>query len=466
MNIDLKKKKHFIFYGGCFILLLLSFYFNLFKIIPENRYQEYETYVEALVVGKMAKAEKDGVFASAGFPGVNYDKRLITDTMVLANADKLENLYVRDNIVTQFKFEQIKYYLHQEEIPKDYCVYASHSGGQGIFYYLIQKILPFDNYTKYQTLRLINCILLALCFMMIIAWVYRNFGFIASFITFLFTFLSSWLVLFGGNGLWWSLWSFYAPFIVMLLLLEKKHQQPDKVSDKKIFIYLFIGVIIKLFFSGLEFITTSLLALFIPIIYYYWLEKKKIITFVKYSFKAGLVALGAVIVQFAVLIVQLKFLLGNFNLAIDYIVGAFVRRASFDSGLNTYDGGTRFADSDSLSFLWNNVIKDYLRGNAFEWGFVSLGFDFWFAVLIGIILFFGVIVFFLNRKRNDRKYDAFLITTIISTICPLSWFVIFKEHAFWHPQIDFIVWYMPSLLFGFAVIGVGISMLLSKKGQP
>jgi hypothetical protein len=300
--------------------------------------------------------------------------------------------------------------------------------------------------------------------MIIIAWVYRNFGFMASAVTFIFTFLSSWLVLFGGNGLWWSLWSFYAPFIIMLLLLEKKHKYPDKVSNTKIFIGLFSGIVIKWFFSGLEFITTSMLIPFIPIIYYSWLERKKFIDFFIFSFKSGLVISGAVAVQFGVLIIQLKFLLGNFSLAIDYILSAFVRRASFDGGLNTYDGGDRFADSDSLSFLWNNVIKDYLRGNAFEWGFVNPGFEVWFVIPIAIILSFGAITFILSRKSTNRKYEALLISTILSAACPLSWYVIFKEHAFWHPQIDFIIWYMPFLLLGFAVIGVGISLGLYEAG--
>ncbi|MDR0823450.1 MAG: hypothetical protein LBN74_00015 [Prevotella sp.] len=497
------KKKESIFYIVCFSILFLSFFTNVFQIIPENRYKEHETFEEALVVGKMAKAQKDGTFAASGFTGVNYDKALVADSIL--RGDQINDLLIRDHIISQFRFEQIKYYTGEEKTPEDYCVYVSHSGGNALFWYAIQKALPFDNSTNYQILRLINCILLSLCFMLIIGWGYRNFGFIAALVTFLFTFLSSWLVLFGGNGLWWALWNFYAPFLVMLLLLEKRHNSPDTVSVKKILIWLFAAVLVKLFFSGLEFISTALLTIFIPIIYYAIvegadqkgfsrlfysytyrrpnsnirfsetnvqlfnqpLEKWKIIDFIKLSIKSGLVAGGALIIQFGALIIQLRYLLGNYDSAFLYLSNAFIRRASFKSGLSGADLDTeRFADSDSLSFLWNNVIKDYLRGNAFEWGFVSLGFEFWYAVLIGIILFFGVIVFFLNRKRSDIKYDALLVTTILSAVCPLSWFVIFKEHAFWHPQIDFIVWYMPSLLLGFAVIGVGISMLLSKRINP
>ena len=300
--------------------------------------------------------------------------------------------------------------------------------------------------------------------MLIIGWIYRNFGFITAIVTFLFTFLSSWLVLFGGNGLWWALWNFYVPFLTMLLLLEKRHNFPEKVSVNRILIWLFIAVLAKLFFSGLEFISTAMLTIFIPIIYYAILEKWKIVDLIKLSVKSGLVATGAIIIQFGVLIIQLRYLLNSYDAAFQYLANAFFRRASFKSGLSGADlDSDRFADSDSLSFLWNNVIKDYLRGNAFEWGFIDKGFEFWFAALIGIILLFSAIVLFLGIKLNTRKYMALVISTLISAICPLSWYVIFKEHSFWHPQINFIIWYMPFLLLGFAVIGVGISLLSSKK---
>jgi hypothetical protein len=419
--------------------------------------------VEALVVGKMAKAEKDGVFAASAFTGVNYDKSLVPDSILAG--DQINDLLIRDHIIIQFKDSQLYYYTQQEKTPEDYCVYVSHSGGNALFWYGIQKILPFDNSTNYQILRLINCIFLSLCFMLIIGWVYRNFGFIAALVTFVFIFSSSWLVLFGGNGLWWALWNFYVPFLTMLLLLEKRHNSPNRVSTKKILIWLFAAVLVKLFFSGLEFISTAMLTIFIPIIYYYILEKWKVIDFIKLSFKTGLVAGEAIVLQFGALIIQLRYLLGSYDSAFQYLANAFLRRSSFKSGLSRADlDSDRFADSDSLSFLWNNVIKDYLRGNAFEWGFASLGFEVWFAVVIGIILLFGVVTYIFSRQPADRKYNALLVATLISAVCPLSWYVIFKEHAFWHPQIDFIIWYMPFLLLGFAVIGTGISLLrLSKK---
>lgn len=468
MNTSKFKNKRTLFYVACFLLLFLSFYLNIFKIVLTDTYKNYETFVEALVVGKMAKMDKDGIFAAAGFPGVVYDKSQVTDSLLVANIDNVEDLYTRDNIITQFKLDQIKYYYGDEPTPDGYTVYVSHSGGNALFYYLIQKALPFSQPVNYQILRAINCILMALCFMLFIGWTYRNFGFVAALATFLLTFFSSWIVLFGGNGLWWSLWNFFAPFLVMLLLLEKKHNNPDSISYTKICLWLFLAFIIKLMFSGLEFITTAMLTPFIPIIYYSWLEKDKLIDYIKKSLKATVSVVSAVILQFLVLFIQLKVLLGSFNAAYSYIMTAFVRRASFQSGSNSYDHSERFADSGSLSFLWNNVIKDYLRGDVFFGNYIYSTFQFFFAYLIGLFILAGGAIVILNRKNGKhRKYDALVIATAVSILCPMSWFVIFKEHSFWHPQIDYIIWYMPFLLLGFTVIGTGISVVYrSIKGKP
>jgi hypothetical protein len=437
----------------------------VFRIIPENSYKDYETFVEALVVGKMAKAQKDGVFAVSGFTGVNYDKSQVADSILCG--DRINDLLIRDHIITQFKFSQLDYFLGKEGTPEDYCPYVSHSGGNALFWYGVQKILPFDGYINYQLLRLINCMLLSLCFMLFTGWVYRNFGFTPALTTFLLTFFSSWPVFFGGNGLWWALWNFYAPFLTMLLLLEKRRHSPEKAPVWKILTGLFIAVLIKLFFSGMEFISTVLLSLFIPIIYYAIHERWKVLDSIKLAFLSGLVALMGVIIQFGTLIIQLRYLLGNYNAAFRYLSDAFLRRSSFKSGLSGADlNSERFADSDSFSFWWNNIIKDYLRGNFFQWDFVHLDFQSWFAILIGIILLSAVIVFLFSGKSGNNKYNSLIVATFISSICPLSWYIIFKEHAFWHPQIDYIVWYMPFLLLGFAVIGTAISFLsVTCKGR-
>ena len=454
MNINKAGKARIIFFGIALILLTFSFYSNLFKVAVPVHYKEYETFEEGLVIGRMVKAEKDGFFASSGFMGVNYHKLdSIKDEL------RVSDLGLRDSIVSENQFDQIKYYTGEQEVPDGYCTYVSHSGGQASLYYLIQKVLPFSNETNYQILRFLNTMLMAIAFLVFIGWVLRNFGTIPAIITFLFIFLSPKIVMFGGNGLWWSLWNFYVPFLALLLVLEKRHLYIDTVSNKRIFVTLFVAVLVKFFFSGLEFSSTTMLSIFIPIVYYSYLERRRFAEFFIFSFKAGLVALGAVLVQFLVLILQLWTYLGSLGGALGYLQTAFIRRSSF---VQFTDMEGTDNDPSSLSFVWNNVIKYYLSENSSDWGFTPVFVRFRFMYLIFIIIVCTGIVCFLTRKLYDRKYIALILATSISVICPLSWFIIFKEHAFWHTQLDIIVWYMPFLLLGFALIGTAISLLISR----
>ena len=156
-------KARLIFFGIAFLLLTLSFYSNLFKVAVPVHYTEYETFEEGLVIGRMVKAEKDGFFASSGFMGVNY---LRPDS--IKDELRVNDLGLRDSIVSENQFDQIKYYLGEKDAPDGYCVYVSHSGGQASLYYLIQKALPFSNETNYQILRFLNAMLMAIGFLVFI----------------------------------------------------------------------------------------------------------------------------------------------------------------------------------------------------------------------------------------------------------------------------------------------------------
>ncbi|WP_029903627.1 hypothetical protein [Prevotella sp. 10(H)] len=443
-----------IFYGIAFILFVLSFYLNLFKIAPDLKYTEYETFEEALVLGRMAKAEKDGFFAASGFTGVNHSR---PDSII--SEEQVNDLTLRDYVISETQFDQKKYYIGEEKTPNGYCVYVSHSGGQASLYYLIQKILPFSKETCYQILRLLNAVLMAISFLVFIGWILRNVGFIAAVISFVLIFLSPWIVLFGGNGLWWSLWNFYVPFLTMLLLLEEKYSLHKDVSDRKIYAMLFLALTIKFFFSGLEFISTVILSIFIPIIYYAYLERWQFLKFMKHSLKATMVALGALVLQFIVLALQLWNLLRNPTAAIRYIESAFTRRSSFGEFASA-SGATE--DTDSFLFTWNNVIKFYLRENSTDWGFSPIFIRIRFIYLFLIIIACAAIIYLLTKQLQDRKYKALILSVFISVICPLSWYIIFKEHAFWHVQLDVIVWYMPFLLLGFTLIATTLSLLITK----
>lgn len=432
------KRKKLLFLITCFAFLLLSYYSNFFGVISEDKFENYDLYSEGLIFGKIVKSEREGIFSYAGFTGVYFQP----DSSV-SMPFYPKNSHIRDSIVNIAQELQLKYYLNNETTPSGYCPYLTHTGGNAIFYSVVNAVLPFDSNVKYHLFRFINALLVALCFVLFLGWAYRNYGLIASSIVFLLLFFSPWLLMFcGRNGLWWSLWSFYAPFLTMLLMLEKRHLYPERIKNYHIFIALFFGVFIKFMFTGFEFISSSLLAIYCPVIYYFLIEKKRFLSFVNFSFQSGLVVLASVLLTSLILVFQLKYVMGDFTSAFQYLADSYERR-------------TVFGGSSLLS-----IILMYFGGNSFNLSIVSFD-KFYFIYPIFCIFVSSIWLYFVSCKSDFTKksYRALIYTTCFSVLCPLSWFVIFKEHAFGHRHLDYIVWYMPFLLFGFLVLGVTVSQL-------
>lgn len=421
----------------CFVVFLLGFYSNFWGAARSEAFGGFDEYSECLAIGKIARSDKEGVFSHGALPGVNYDA-----SVVPANSDIWFETYL---------LQRPEYIANT--VPESYDTYKSQTGGQLILYSIVQKILPFDNSIRLQIFHFINAILSALCFTLLLGWVHRNFGLLTAVVVLLLITMSSWITFFG-NSLWWGLWSSYIPFITMLLVLEYNHKT-KKLTSKKILLYLFLSVFAKCVFNGYEFISTALVSAMCPIIYYSFLEKQKLSSFLSFFIKASFTAIVAVITQMIILVTQIRIVMGSFSAGIDYIITSYTRR-SFS------------ADDNFAHYPYSFIFKKYLKGNTFQWDFLSYdSFPFYFAYTIVIMLVLGGVIYYLSRNLNEyykRLCQALLLTTAISSLAPLSWFVVFKQHSANHFHLDYIVWYMPFMLFGFLIIGEGISSILNKSG--
>ncbi|HMD88204.1 MAG TPA: hypothetical protein VKF38_03490, partial [Anaerolineaceae bacterium] len=78
---------------------------------------------------------------------------------------------------------------------------------------------------------------------------------------------------------------------------------------------------------------------------------------------------------------------------------------------------------------------------------------YWYLIFLFAI---GSVFLYFSRKRTFYKERVNLVlvcTTWFSILAPLSWYIIYKSHAYLH-IMDTIVWQMPFTLFGFAVCGL------------
>lgn len=425
---EICNKEH-ILLGVFFVLFVLSYTTNLFHISDPNIFHGFERQPEGLVVGRLARSAQDGVFSYGGLNGINYNSQTERSTEQYAI-----DLAAQHNI-----------YLTNQELPDSYQAYKSQSGGQGLVFGVLQKISPFNHAQNLMFFRGLNALLIALAFCIFGWWILNVFGFITSTITLLFIFLSPWINVFSHN-LWWVLWSFYLPFLVMTVTLWARHKHPDKLSYSRILMLLFVAVFLKCFFTGFEFITTTLAAAFCPIVFYFYLEQKTLKRFLIFSVKVSITMILAVLAQMLLLVIQIKSLEGNFASGINHIISSFTKRTA----------------TESASHL--DVIKMYLQDDAFAFGFSSNQIHLSFGFLLLII---ATISLFLYLKSSKIKNKTLALTSLFSILSPLSWLIIFKQHAYEHPHMDYIVWYIPFLPYGFCLLGLIVSKILlrCKKGR-
>lgn len=419
--------KHGIFLFCIFIFLLLSFSVNLWQLAPQYNFEMFDNFDKGLVYGKIARSEKDGIFSNGGFPGINYNSK---DT-IGKNRDEvfISNMLMQKDI-----------YLGKLELPSDFYPYRSQIGTQVILYSYLNKILPFSTQTKIFIFDLINAFFNALIFILFFWWILKNYGFLATTITFVFIAFSWWLIMFNSN-IWWVAGSFYLPVFGLLILFHKVK------NDNTILIGLFFLFLAKCLLTGFEFITCSILSVFIPIVYYFFLRKKNLKDFFIFSFKAGIICCLAIFIMVLIIAIQHKFLFGTFTSGFNNLIEAFSRRSV--SGTDNL--------SDILSVFTTYMDGTVLRGKIF-------GQYVHFYIVIITVYLNMILLYLIVRKRDDsRIYKALILATSVSIIPSISWYCIFVNHALIHPHIDYICWYMPFLLFGFLSLGVSVSNVFIKN---
>jgi hypothetical protein len=91
-----------------------------------------------------------------------------------------------------------------------------------------------------------------------------------------------------------------------------------------------------------------------------------------------------------------------------------------------------------------------------------------YSYLIVSFIVVSLIIQFAWRKSRpveQRQKDIALVSaTWFSILAPLSWFIVFKSHSYIHTHVNYVVWQMPFIFFGFAVWGIVIGRVLSMPG--
>ena len=421
------------------LLLFFGFFSNTWRVAEQNWFDTHQKDTESHIMGRMVKSRQDGIFSAGGLNGWGTAKS--TDAEWIPPTERTP---------------QYTAYLHNLSFEK-FSTYNSQPGGQGMIFSLLDRFIPFSPQTKLRLFYVLTALLSAIALTTIIGWLYEEFGGWVAIFVIVSAVLSQWLTVFGKN-LWWSLWAFYLPMLVVMYFLKRYRERLDRQLIR-FGIVIFIAVSIKCFINGFEYITTTLVMMMVPFVYYVILDKWSRRQFVKWTLAAGLGSGVAIFLSLIMLCFQIGAAKDGFMDGVEHVIWSFGKR--------TYGEAADFPPvyAASLNAGTLSVVLTYMNGIFFDLNnYLSVTNEFVSNFLLKIryyyliVLFIAMSALLLWRSHADRRhpYIALICATWFSILAPLSWFVIFKAHSYIHTHMSFLLWQMPFTLFGFAVFGAAV----------
>ena len=424
----------------CTVSLLLmfgGFYANHWHVADQRRFLSHARGSESLVVGRLVRSRQEGIFSDgallgAEIPGPDY-RRWLT-------AEQIDHQYAA--------------YLNGETFAR-YVPYMSQNGGQGIVLSWLDRVLPLPPAAKLESFHALTSLLSAVTLTLVTRWFYDEFGGWTAVVVMVSIVLSQWTTVFGRN-LWWTLWACYLPMVAVMRSLRNSRASTNR-AFAKLGILVFAAMLIKCLVNGYEYITTVLIMVTVPYVYYGILDRLTARQFLKGAVAALCGACIAVLMSLVILSFQIGSVQGSVLDGFEHIVYSWDKR--------TYGSAAQAGALRSTLA----VITAYLKGTFLDLNnylvtsnpVVSrLVFRVRYLYLLAAFAIMSVVAAWGrpggSATQRQRKNNALVLTTWFSLLAPLSWYVIFRGHAIAHPHLDHIVWHMPFTLFGFAVCAVGI----------
>lgn len=417
------------------VFLFPSFNGNSWGLVKSYNYRGWQTTSERVVVARLAKSNRDGLFSAGGLLG-------------LVNSP--------DGWVFGKEIAERQYNAYEgKEDVESYLVYESHPGFQGIVFGLFDRLTNFSASTNLEIFRGSVALASAFVIALIAAAIAVEFGWLAATALLLFAAVSEWMILPAGS-LYWNLWAFFLPFVCGIFLLADASRK-NTYPAFKIYFVIFLTALIKILFTGFEIVTAALAMATVPFIYFAirdnWGWKKLFQRFTMLGFALA----AATIVGLGTLILQIAASEGSIKSGIYYVTDTFNRRAAG----NPEDYRGVYAESLRASH-WE-VIEKYLNIQAFS---ISNSAILYWHLIVAFALF-TVLYLYKHRKillaNSPPNGIALIATTWYSIAAPLSWYVIFKPTSYIHTFLFPMAWQMPFTLLGFALCGFVIQDLFKKQ---
>ncbi|MBI5944366.1 MAG: hypothetical protein HY864_08365 [Chloroflexi bacterium] len=418
------------------LILFLGFYRNQWNIATKGKFRNFQKDDQALVIGRMVETRQNGLLSHSGFLGIGDSELFMIDT------EKYE-----EEIMYEYQYDS---YLKGKVFSNNFSIYPSQTGVQGLFFGILDVISPFPPPENLRLYRIITSLSFAIVLGFILTWFFSEFGWVTATFALIGCVTSPWLTVIGRNLFYFPTF-FYLPMVAAIYYLKKFPVENEKVL-RQFGVVIFASVFLKCLFNGFDFIIPSILMISAPYIYYAIRDRWRTKKFINVGITISIASTIAIFLTLVILSIQIWNSSSNYSEAIGYITNRLNERT-----IGTISGavGTEGTIKDVLViYFFDKVVfkEETIR-------FIDLINVFAISTILYVILK----TLIEKSIRIPRQMLALIITTWASILSPLLWYVIFRGQAYVHTHTNFLAWYMPFVIFGFALCGYFFESLLYNK---
>lgn len=324
--------------------------------------------------------------------------------------------------------------------------YTSQYGLHGRVYSIVARFFSYDMCIK--LLRGAARFLCALTFMIIVVLVSKKYNNLMAICFYIAWLLCPYSVKFS-NSLYWVEFTWFLP---MLWGLVASIYYKKKLLRYLAFFMIYISVVIKSL-CGYEYITTVMLSSILFLVADFFCAVKNKENRLK-SLAISIVCVGILcLLGFATAFILHSSLRGNGNITLGIkqilITDALRRTTGADFNAFPKDWWPSFNASTI------DILKTYI-------------FSFKKDIILGItgklfpLLAILPIFIFSTKSKNTKQAVANIGLYITSLLSSLSWFILAKNHSFFHTHLNYVMWYFGFVQVSFYII-IDFALSLYKK---
>lgn len=433
------------------IFLMIGQLTNVYKAAPEKFFERgIALNSDGYVIGKIAISEQEGVFKNITALSQVLPNKRLNQKEQLEHLRSFYTLYSRDAYLNKTKIKRHVFYLSKT---------ALHS----FFYNLGNWIFSPDPEFYLKAIIFQKTLLFSLVLSLIVVWVSKMVNIYSAILLAISLALCP-IVILSARCYWYAPFTWYVPFLTACYFLHKDYRG---ITNYKFKHTLIVGAsfLFHMLFHSFEFISSHLVTVGMPFLFYGILKGDFKQFFTR---SIGLVCVAVVAIFISVFLVLLQFKVAEqttFSGAIEYVHKKFVIRTSGERDMTKSLEGI---DYNLLSPKEKNIVdaakitRLELIGNLMDrpalaiydkndpvFGVYFKGYFWLISLCSGLLLIMSL----LRKVGDTRLAIALIVSSWVSLLGPISWWVIFKDHSFWHQHLVVYLWYLPYLIFGFMLVG-------------